>query len=534
VITDWHAPNVLNNPAPVDGSWSTANLAEALPGVPTPLGWSIWARAADRAARAPFHAMGALRNDQFQYPARSEDRVVNLFYGRIAVRVDFFCRAGDLVPGATGEAIARDAFGFVPTDFVSEPSKERWLPFAAKMPVTLVRAPRRVRTLLARNQRWYADEIARAGRLDLAASRAQYREAARRFDEAMTATAVSIACVIQPAFTALCKLAGSTNADSAALMRSQGSHEELATVTDLWRVARGDLDMPTFLAAHGYQGRDIGELSNPSWREDPAQLDAVCAGYRKMGDDAAPAARARAGAIERQEAEEALFAALPAVRRPAATLTLRLARNTIPLRAVGKTAYVLALDVARAAARRIGVLLDDSGELAEPDDVFYLTGEEMLGALPADLSHVIAERRDIREHYRSLTLPGHWTGPPSPVAAATYVSPAPGAQAVRRLLGVGVSSGIAEGRARVVTDPAETDLEPGEILVAHTTDPSWASVMFMAKALVVDIGGQMSHAAVVAREMGVPCVMNTATGTRQIHTGDRIRVDGAAGIVDIL
>ena len=106
--------------------------------------------------------------------------------------------------------------------------------------------------------------------------------------------------------------------------------------------------------------------------------------------------------------------------------------------------------------------------------------------------------------------------------------------AAGRLSGVGVSSGIVEGPARVVTDPALADMDPGDILVAHTTDPSWASLMFMASALVVDIGGQLSHAAVVARELGIPCVMNTLDGTRLLRDGDRLRVDGGAGTVEIL
>ena len=77
-------------------------------------------------------------------------------------------------------------------------------------------------------------------------------------------------------------------------------------------------------------------------------------------------------------------------------------------------------------------------------------------------------------------------------------------------------------------------MEPGDILVAHTTDPGLGAVMFLASALVVDIGGLLSHAAVVARESGIPCVMNTGNGTRVLRTGDRCRVDGAAGTVEIL
>jgi pyruvate,water dikinase len=87
---------------------------------------------------------------------------------------------------------------------------------------------------------------------------------------------------------------------------------------------------------------------------------------------------------------------------------------------------------------------------------------------------------------------------------------------------------------RVVHDPSFTEVEDGEVLVTPTTDPSWASIMFVSAALVVDIGGTLSHAAVVARELGIPCVVNTRNGSRVLRTGDRVRVDGAAGTVEVL
>jgi phosphoenolpyruvate synthase/pyruvate phosphate dikinase len=89
--------------------------------------------------------------------------------------------------------------------------------------------------------------------------------------------------------------------------------------------------------------------------------------------------------------------------------------------------------------------------------------------------------------------------------------------------GIGVSDGVVEGRARVVTNPDFADVEPDEILVAPFTDPSWASIMFVSAGLVVDIGGAMSHAAVVARELGMPCVVNTKDGTERLRTGDLVR-----------
>jgi pyruvate,orthophosphate dikinase len=88
---------------------------------------------------------------------------------------------------------------------------------------------------------------------------------------------------------------------------------------------------------------------------------------------------------------------------------------------------------------------------------------------------------------------------------------------------------VVEGVARLMLDPENDVLEPGEILVCRTTDPSWASTMMLASALVIDIGGPISHGAIVARELGIPCVIGTRDGTARIRTGDRLRVDGAKG-----
>ena len=99
--------------------------------------------------------------------------------------------------------------------------------------------------------------------------------------------------------------------------------------------------------------------------------------------------------------------------------------------------------------------------------------------------------------------------------------------------GLGVSAGVAEGAARVLLGPEGiADVEAGEILVCPTTDPSWAPAILLAAALVIDVGGALSHGAIVARELGVPCVINTGDGTSRLRTGDHLKVDGAAGRVE--
>jgi pyruvate,water dikinase len=153
----------------------------------------------------------------------------------------------------------------------------------------------------------------------------------------------------------------------------------------------------------------------------------------------------------------------------------------------------------------------------------------LTGALPCDVRQLIGARRARRAEYQKMVLPSTWRGTPEPQSAADR--PVDGPMVIE---GKGVSAGVVEGRVRVVEDPSFAEVEPGEVLVAPTTDPSWASVMFVSAALVVDIGGPLSHAAVVARELSVPCVVNTRTGSRVLRTGDLVRVDGAAGTVEVL
>jgi pyruvate,water dikinase len=100
--------------------------------------------------------------------------------------------------------------------------------------------------------------------------------------------------------------------------------------------------------------------------------------------------------------------------------------------------------------------------------------------------------------------------------------------------GLPVSGGVAEGPARVLLDPLADDFEPGEILVCETTDPSYASYFLLAAGCAIDIGSALSHGAIAAREVGIPCVINTRDGTKRIRTGDIVRVDGSAGSVEIL
>ena len=231
-------------------------------------------------------------------------------------------------------------------------------------------------------------------------------------------------------------------------------------------------------------------------------------------------------------AERRVLAGLGVAYRPVARLMFRLGRRYIPLREASKGSMAMCMDAARAAARDLGQELAASGAIGVPDDVFYLTRQELAGPLPSDTREIVAERRRRRAEYELVDLPTSWTGEPvvirldvgdTSVNRATGVDGLPGA------------AGVAEGRARVLVDAGGIDnLEPGEVLVCHTTDPSWASAFHLVAATVIDVGGPISHGAIVSREMGIPCVINTGNGTRLLRTGDLLRVDGTAGWVTVV
>jgi pyruvate,water dikinase len=160
-----------------------------------------------------------------------------------------------------------------------------------------------------------------------------------------------------------------------------------------------------------------------------------------------------------------------------------------------------------------------------------LTIEEIRGAWPETrLQEIVAARREQRAQHLAVVLPAGWRGRPQ----VTSRGDSGAARNGMTLDGIGASPGIAEARVRVVLDAGSDDIEPGEILVAPFTDPSWAPLMFASAGLVVDIGGELSHAAVVARELGIPCVMSTGDGTARLRDGDLCRIDGYAGTVTVV
>jgi rifampicin phosphotransferase len=510
--------------------WTTANLGEAAPGVLTPLGLALWGAPAERAARRSPHTLGLMSDAELIPPDDMADWILRPFYGRLTAQVEYMATLGDRIPGTSGFDAVQGMFGQVPSDMTFHPTRRFYGRIAWRFPRTFKRFPSMLLALASEYDTWWRESVARVGQMERSQALRLFTEAVDRFERSSCLQMVGTLCSVQPLYEAVTKLIAATGVGEIGILSGTGG-AEMAVIADIWRASRGQITVEQVVRNHGFHGPGEGEVSSSVWREDDTPLRTLIARYADRPESESPILREQARAAEVVRIRGALLDALPAWRRPGAKLVLDLAAKRIPLRGVAKRSFLQAIDVARASARRIGELLAVDGRLEDVSDVFLLTGEELLAPAPEDLAELVTVRRATRARYRSLALTTtEWTGLPE-----TEPIDAPIDDAEASLItGTGVSSGVVDGVVRVVTDPSFSDVEPDEILVAPTTDPSWSSIMFISSALVVDIGGALSHAAVVARELGIPCVVGTGDGTRRLATGDHVRVDGSAGTVEIL
>ena len=510
--------------------WTTANLGEAAPGVLTPLGTALWGATAERAARRAPWMVGMMHDAELKLPADPADWYLRVFYGRLSCQVEYMAAMGDRVPGTTGQDAVRSLFGEAPPDMTFNPTRRYYASIAWRLPRMFLRFPATLGRLASETDMWWRDSVACVDAMTRDDALRVFSEAVRRFERTSCLQMVGTLCSVQPLYDAVERLIARTGVGDIGVLSGTGG-AEMAVIADIWKASRHQTTIEQVVANHGFHGPGEGEISSAVWREDDTPLRDLIARYAERPESESPIARERARTEELARMQAALVAALPHHARPGAKLILRLAARRIPLRGVGKRAFLQSIDAARASARRVGDLLVEAGRVRDASDVFLLTGEELLAAPPTDLEDLIERRRLTRARYQALRLTStHWVGLPGaePAGAAGPT----GTDGV--INGVGVSGGVVEGTARVVTDPSFAEVEPDEVLIAQTTDPSWSSIMFISSALVVDIGGALSHAAVVARELGIPCVVSTGHGTKLIKTGDRVRVDGSTGKVEIL
>ena len=510
--------------------WTRTNVAEAYPGVLTSLSWTYHFEPTELAFRTSLARIGILRKDEVAVPERKHHRFAGVAQlGRATLSVDPFRLIADRMPGSSGDAWEKQFFGSVRPGVSSRHTRERYLHVLVKLPPAVWRSLRRLERMEAETLDWWRSATTELADAGADRARERLREARATMREAITNHGVvtMLAQGLYEQVRKTCAAAGRPGLETELLANDHAGHEA-STVADLWDVSRGRMSMEQFLRRHGYHGPIEGMLHGRSWRENPAPVEALVETYKTMDDGAAPALQ-REKLLAKRERAIAELSGFGRGHRWRLRLLLPFARILMLRRESGRIiGYVRGNDVARAAARAIGRELAADGVLDDPEDVFHLTYDEVQGALTRSVKDVVAKRKECWRAYHAIELPMQFIGRAEPVVTAAADAQGP-------ITGVAANQGLVEGRACVVTDPNEADdFQPGDVLVCQTTDPGWAALFVIASAVVIDIGGTMSHGAIVARELGIPCVIGTRTGTARIRTGDRLRVDGTKGAVEVL
>ncbi|MFI6600309.1 PEP/pyruvate-binding domain-containing protein [Nonomuraea sp. NPDC050536] len=518
-----------------DYLWTAGNLGEAIPDVMTPATWSFVRLFIEE-------AMSATAVPGFDLVGNIGGR----FYMNLSVVITIARALG--MQSRLGAV--EQVFGKLPKDLdVPLLDLSRWEIIKRTLPLA-VGIQRRVRANL------------KGMRPFLATSRRQCEEL--RATVAATADPAELAALwsreIEPHMVTACRMleaagrqGGATlvwtrdklrklmgEVDSEAMLTGVNSDGELASlgpILGLTRLAAGEITREEFALGYGHRGPHEFEVSIARPGEDQAWIDAQLAGLRDLRADTAALLAKQAKA--RDEAWARFAGKYP---RKVAKMRARVRRwnAVVRDREDTRSENMRAFWVLRAFVVRAGELTGLG------DDAFFLYLDELLSVLRggAVSSDRIEVRRATHEQYAALPpyptlIVGHfdpvrWAADPDR-RSDIYDARGGGAPVSDTVTGFPGAPGVVEGVARVIASPEEGDrLKPGEILVTTLTNVGWTPMFPRAAAVVTDMGAPLSHASIVARELGIPAVVGTGNATMRLHDGDRIRVDGERGTVELL
>lgn len=291
-----------------------------------------------------------------------------------------------------------------------------------------------------------------------------------------------------------------------------------------------------YLEEFGHRATGEMDSSRPRWREDPSGLLATVRANLEQGEVGEHREHLRQMEREADVAAKRLESragrgVVGPIRKRVVHQLLRTYRGYIRAREYPKHGVARMFAAWHDVFTDAGEQLAHNGRLERADDVWFLRKDELLGALNGEETAVdIDARRAELERYKGMDAPPVLTSEGEAPSAQIQRGGAPDGA----LVGSGVSGGVVEGTARVVHDPTEETIESGEILIAPSADPGWTPLFLNAAGMVVEVGGRMSHGALVAREYGLPAVVSVPEATQRIDTGQRVRVDGTNGTVEII
>jgi phosphohistidine swiveling domain-containing protein len=555
-----------NVPDRRDFVWSNVNVGEALPGVATPLTWSVLSGFSELGFRQAFGAIGCA------VPKDAE--LVGDFRGRIYLNLTEFMSILSQIPGMRPGAVLALA-----GEDIDESLFERGIvrrssrAFFSRLPFAIRRFMRenfRIERRLREFGEEFSLERGRLAALDLRVlSPSALDQTLLDVEELLDRTGAMALNVYGNLLATLVVLYGSlrltARGEADALLRDLlvglsdvESAEPGYVLADIAVRARHDeaaerflLDASTsmssfgdfpegptrraleaFLERFGHRGPREAELSERRWAEDPSfVLSALRASLVSARAGISPRDPALVRASIRRDAETRLARTVPFPLRGAVRTLVAMAQRFMSLRESLRSDITRVLGMIRGVALEVSRRIETWEPEAGPDAAFFLTIDEIHAGLRASLTGIslrIQQRRAALARDESLPdPPDTFVGLPPPVVEEEYEGD--------DIRGIGASAGVAEGRVLKLEKPEHAVLaQPGDVLVAVSADVGFSPLFLVAAAVVVDRGGPLSHAAIVLREFGVPAVVNTKNATARLHTGQRVRVDGASGIVTIL
>jgi phosphohistidine swiveling domain-containing protein len=520
-----------------DYLWTNGNLGEAIPDVMTPATWSFTQLFMTRMVFPP------------SVPGyRGYGRIGGRFYANVSIAISLETLVG-ITPRRFAVLFGPVLGKLPPVREIPRPRLPRWQGTRLMVPATIAMG-RRIRASHKRLPQFLAAAPGRCDQLRTEIDQAADAATLTRLWAAKLKPLVEEACDMLTAagsqgFTLLsaprklAKLIG--EADAALLLSGQqaqgASLTSLGPAIGLARFARGEIDRDALVRLDGHRGPHELELSVPRPAEDPAWIDdqlAVVGGTaRDAGTLLAKQEAARAAAWSRLTQQNPRKAA--AARKTIARWA-PVARD----REAARSEVIRSAWVARTWVLRAGKLTGHG------DDIFFLELPEigcLLRGDPAPLAKVPA-RRAAYQTYRALPpypalIRGHfdpvrWAADPDR-RSDYYEERAQAAKPDGTITGFPGAAGVVVGTARVLRAPEDAaQLGDGEILVTTSTNIGWTPIFPRAAAVVTDIGAPLSHAAIVARELGIPAVVGCGNATMVLHSGDRVRVDGRHGTVEVL
>ena len=566
-ITDWEPSERF----PV---YTRANAGEILPNPVSPLGWDlIWEEGVSKGWADGAHRQGVFTPDESN---PDQPDYIACFGGYLYLNASMIRINGERTPGLSAEAMDAAFLGNHPDvpPYIAQEGDQRpeltekieevqaWVMSLEEMPEELTED--REKILSIRSQR---PDLSAASDAELVARARSLKPLVREFFEpyqvygTMSATGPTVLGAlcgeIDPALPGRL-ISGLGGIDSAPpsmdmwlLSRQVKESEDLTAVFDagvaglMERLANSDSgnaflnNFLGFLAEHGARGPYEWDAASETWEVKPESALAAIDAMRHADESLSPTNRHAAAVADREAAEQEVREVFAGNDEALATLDLgiRTARVFIAGRERTKLTSMLTNHEIRLPMYELGRRMTERGVLSTPRDVFLLRDAELDSFIdnPEQVADLIQERSEGFASLSSLQDPFIVNGVVPPLSDwGERGIPSQPADAGEELAGVPGSPGIVTGKARVITDPSDPQgLEPGEILVAPITDPSWTPLFIPAAGVVVEVGAPLSHSVIVSREFGIPCVTGVFEAVSKIPNGAIISINGVTGTVTI-